>query len=91
MALESALAKRQPPRGYIHHSDRWVQYAYGEYVAMLKESNKQVSMSRTANPYDNAYMESFFKTLKYEEMNLADYETYDDVVRSIPPCHRRGI
>ena len=83
-ALKSALAKRKPPPGCIHHSDRGVQYACGEYVALLKEANLQISMSRTANPYDNAHMESFFKTLKYEEVNLADYQTYDDVVQRIP-------
>jgi len=41
-------------------------------------------MSRTANPYDNAHMESFFKTLKYEEVHLANYETYSDVIQRIP-------
>ena len=83
-ALKSALAKRQPPPGCIHHCDRGVQYACGEYVALLKDSNLQISMSRTANPYDNAHMESFFKTLKYEEVHLADYQTYEDLVQRIP-------
>ena len=44
----------------------------------------QISMSGTANPYDNAYMESFFKTLKYEEVHLGNYETYDDAVETHP-------
>ena len=44
----------------------------------------QISMSRTGNPYDNAHMESFFKTLKYEEVHLANYETFDDVTQRIP-------
>ena len=44
----------------------------------------QISMSRTANPYDNAHRESFFKTLKYEEVHLANYETYDDVIQRVP-------
>lgn len=83
-ALKSALAKRQPPPGCVHHSDRGVQYACAAYVALLKDSNLQISMSRTANPYDNAHMESFFKTLKYEEVHLADYQTYEDLVRRIP-------
>ena len=83
-ALKSALAKRQPQPGCVHHSDRGVQYACAEYVALLKDSNLQISMSRTANPYDNAHMESFFKTLKYEEVHLADYETYEDLVQRIP-------
>ena len=44
----------------------------------------KISMSRTANPYDNAHMESFFKTLKYEEVHLSNYETYDDVIERFP-------
>jgi putative transposase len=83
-ALKTALANRQPPPGCIHHSDRGVQYACHEYVAMLEEANMKISMSRTGNPYDNAHMESFFKTLKYEEVHLSNYETYDDVVQRLP-------
>ena len=83
-ALKSALDKRQPPPGCIHHSDRGVQYACHEYVAMLEGANMKISMSRTGNPYDNAHMESFFKTLKYEEVHLSNYETFDDVIRRLP-------
>lgn len=83
-ALKIALAERQPPLGCIHHSDRGVQYACHEYITLLEQAQMQISMSRTANPYDNAHMESFFKTLKYEEVHLANYETYDDVVQRIP-------
>ena len=83
-ALRSALAKRQPPPGCIHHSDRGVQYACGEYVALLQAANTKISMSRTGNPYDNAHMESFFKTLKYEEVHLSNYETYNDVIERLP-------
>ena len=83
-ALKIALEQRQPPPGCIHHSDRGVQYACREYVAVLEQAQMQISMSRTANPYDNAHMESFFKTLKYEEVHLANYETYDDVSQRIP-------
>jgi putative transposase len=83
-ALKSALAKRQPPSGCIHHSDRGVQYACHEYVALLQEANMKISMSRTGNPYDNAHMESFFKTLKYEEVHLSNYETFDDVTQRLP-------
>jgi putative transposase len=82
-ALRSALAKRQPPPGCIHHSDRGVQYACAEYVALLEAANMKISMSRTANPYDNAHMESFFKTLKYEEVHLSNYETLDDVAQRL--------
>lgn len=83
-ALQSALATRQPPLGCIHHSDRGVQYASGDYVAALEGAGMVISMSRTANPYDNAHMESFFKTLKYEEVHLANYETYEDVIERLP-------
>jgi putative transposase len=83
-ALKSALAIRQPPPGCIHHSDRGVQYACHEYVAILEGANMKISMSRTGNPYDNAHMESFFKTLKYEEVHLSNYETFDDVIRWLP-------
>jgi len=44
----------------------------------------KISMSRTANPYDNAHMESFFKTLKYEEVHLSNYEIYNDVIERLP-------
>jgi putative transposase len=83
-ALKIALEQRQPPPGSIHHSDRGVQYACRDYIAVLEQAQMQISMSRTANPYDNAHMESFFKTLKYEEVHLANYETYDDVSQRIP-------
>jgi putative transposase len=83
-ALKVALEQRQPPPGCIHHSDRAVQYACAEYIALLQQAQMQISMSRTANPYDNAHMESFFKTLKYEEVHLANYQTYEDVVRRVP-------
>jgi putative transposase len=82
-ALKSALGTRQPPAGCIHHSDRGVQYACHEYVAMLEGAHMKISMSRTANPYDNAHMESFFKTLKYEEVHLSNYETYGDVIEHL--------
>ncbi len=75
-ALEMAIAARQPRRGLIHHSDRGVQYASAEYVSRLEELGARVSMSATGNPYDNAKAESFFKTLKREEVYLQDYQTF---------------
>jgi putative transposase len=83
-ALKVALEQHQPPPGCIHHSDRGLQYACAEYIALLQQAQMQISMSRTANPYDNAHMESFFKTLKYEEVHLANYQTYEDVVQRVP-------
>lgn len=77
-ALAQALATRQPPPGWIHHSDRGVQYACAAYVERLEAAGAQISMSSVANPYDNAKAESFFKTLKCEEVYLAHYTTYRD-------------
>jgi putative transposase len=76
-ALRMALAaRRPPPGGLIHHSDRGVQYACGEYSALLAAHDIQPSMSRIGNPYDNAKAESFMKTLKTEEV---DGRTYRDL------------
>ncbi len=79
-----ALTKRRPRPGVIHHSDQRVQYASGEYVDELKRHGFLVSMARVGNPYENAMMESFFKTLKYEEVYLCEYETFEDVVVRLP-------
>jgi putative transposase len=70
-ALEMAIVVRQP--GPVHHSDRGVQYASAEYVAVLQQHGIVPSMSRPANPYDNASCESFMKTLKQEEIYLNEY------------------
>jgi transposase InsO family protein len=78
-ALRMAIEKRKPDAGVIHHSDQGVQYASNEYIDELKRHGFQISMSRKGNPYDNAMMESFFKTLKYEEVNLCEYKTIVDV------------
>ena len=83
-ALGMAIARRRPGAGIIHHSDQGVQYASSDYVAELKRHGFLVSMSRRGNPYDNARMESFFKTLKQEEVYLYEYETIDDVTDRLP-------
>ena len=75
-ALEMALDQRHPAPGLIHHSDRGVQYASLAYVARLEQAGAQVSMSAKGNPYDNAKAESFFKTLKREEVYLQEYRTF---------------
>jgi putative transposase len=72
-ALERAIAARQPAPGLVHHSDRGVQYASDEYVQVLQQHRIIPSMSRPANPYDNASCESFMKTLKREEIYANDY------------------
>ena len=73
-ALEKAIAERKPPPGLVHHSDRGVQYASGDYVRILAKHQVIPSMSRPANPYDNASCESFLKTLKREEIYASSYE-----------------
>ena len=79
-ALQKALETRWHDEldGLVHHSDRGVQYASTDYIACLKDHNIQISMSRKGNPYDGAFIESFIKTLKYEEVYLKDYETFFD-------------
>ena len=76
-ALRMAIARRCPGPSVIHHSDQGVQYASGGYIDDLKCHGFEISMSRKGNPYDNARMESFFKTLKYEEVYLCEYETFE--------------
>jgi transposase InsO family protein len=83
-SLRIAIAERRPAAGCIHHSDQGVQYASLEYVKELKRHGFLISMASTGNPYENAQVESFFKTLKYEEVNLWNYRTLDDVVSRIP-------
>jgi putative transposase len=82
-ALEQAIAKRQPRPGLIHHSDRGVQYASGEYLAILDQQQMIPSMSRPANPYDNASCESFIKTLKREEIYANAYENLEHLRANI--------
>jgi putative transposase len=72
-ALEMALETRRPAAGLVHHSDRGVQYASGDYTDLLKANGVEISMSRSGNPYDNAQCESFMKTLKYEEVYRNEY------------------
>lgn len=76
-ALESALKQRQPVPGLIHHSDRGVQYACGDYVKQLEAAGITISMSRPGNPWDNAWAESFMKTLKVEEVDGRRYRNFD--------------
>jgi len=78
-ALERAIAGRRPGPGLVHHSDRGVQYASAEYVRMLRSHGMWPSMSRPANPYDNAACESFMKTLKREEIYVHKYRDIADL------------
>ena len=82
-ALDRALAGRLPAPGLVHHSDRGVQYASHDYVARLEEAGARISMAAVGNPYDNAKAESFFKTLKCEEVYLQQYRTFAEAEASI--------
>jgi len=82
-ALQKAIAARKPPPGLVHHSDRGVQYACDDYVRILNQQGMIPSMSRPANPYDNASCESFLKTLKREEIYASQYQDLDDLRRNI--------
>jgi putative transposase len=77
-ALEKALCEREPPAGWIHHSDQGVQYACREYVERVLWANGRISMSAKGTPRDNAQVERFMRTLKQEEVELQEYEGYPD-------------
>ncbi|MGZ5879896.1 MAG: IS3 family transposase [Croceibacterium sp.] len=83
-ALSMALEERQPAWGsLIHHSDRGVQYACGDYTKALEAHGIAASMSRVGNPYDNAKAESFMKTLKTEEVDGRLYRNHKEAERCI--------
>ena len=84
-ALAKALRNRwsESLTGLIHHSDQGVQYASKDYVDCLKDHNILISMSRKGNPYDNAFAESFIKTLKVEEVYLNEYGTFENAYENI--------
>jgi len=82
-ALTMAIKTRQVTPGLVHHSDRGVQYACDDYIALLKLHNFTISMSRKGNPYDNAMAESFMKTLKVEEVYISDYQTVSQATSNI--------
>lgn len=84
-ALDRAIENRwsESAQGLVHHSDQGVQYASHDYVDCLKEHSILISMSRKGNPYDNAFAESFIKTLKVEEVYLNEYGTFEDAYKNI--------
>ncbi len=80
-ALNRALANNPKPK--YHHSDQGVQYCCYDYVEILKENEVQISMSDKGNPYQNNITESFFKTLKYNEVYLNEYESFEEAQSNI--------
>ena len=74
-ALTSAYWRRKPGSGLVIHSDRGSQYASDSYRRLIKDYQMTQSMSRKANCWDNAPMESFFKTLKVERTDQFRYDS----------------
>ena len=82
-ALEQAIGERRPAPGLIHHSDRGVQYASGDYVARLEGAGARIRMAAVGNPYENARAESFFKSLTCQEVYLQQYESFAEAVANL--------
>ena len=74
-ALKMAIALRNPPKGCIHHTDRGSQYCSHDYQKLLRQHGFKVSMSGKGNCYDNAVVETFFKTIKAELLWQRSWET----------------
>src|SRR5262245_4392168 len=99
-ALKAAISARNPPRGCVHHSDRGSQYASEDYRAVLQKHGLTGSMGRRGNPYDNAKVESFMKTLKVEAAftkgrlcrgETRDPRSHPEVRRPIPHYQGKGL
>ncbi len=82
-ALEHALQTRQPPPGWIHHSDQGVQYACSAYRERLEQAGARASMAAKGTPQENAQAERWFRTLKEEEVYLQEYQTFEEAEASI--------
>ena len=74
-ALEMAIARRSPQAGLLHHSDRGSTYTSESYLALLQQNGMRVSMSCTANCYDNSVTESFFHSFKGESLNHESFQS----------------
>ena len=81
--LDKALDRRKPPQGWIHHSDQGSTYTAQGYVRRIRDCGGRVSLSHPGRPRDNAIAESFFRTLKLEEVDRNRYETFLEADASI--------
>lgn len=81
--LNKALERRRPDQGWIHHSDQGSVYTAPAYVQRVRSAGGRMSMSRTATPTDNAFVESFFATLKKEEVRQNHYDTFLELEASM--------
>lgn len=82
-ALHRAIRARRPLPGLVHHSDRGSQYASAAYQTVLAQHGMRCSMSRSGDCWDNAVVESFFHTLKVEQVHEQHYGTWDDVEQDV--------
>jgi len=82
-ALEMALVSRQPSAGWIHHSDRGVQYACRDYVQRLKRAAARISMAGEGAPKENAPTERWMRTVKEEEVDLEEYGSFREAKQGI--------
>ena len=82
-ALARAVRERQPPAGWIHHSDRGVQYACRTYVAQLEAAQARISMTAVGEPKQNAPTERWMRTVKEEEVDLQEYRTMAEAKQAI--------
>ena len=77
IALDRALAEHKPE---IHHSDQGIQYAATAYIQMLLAVDAEISMAECGEAWQNGYAERLIRTIKEEEVDLSDYEDYNDAV-----------
>jgi putative transposase len=80
IALDRALAEHVPE---IHHSDQGIQYAATAYIQMLRAVNAEISMAESGEAWQNGYAERLIRTIKEEEVDLSDYEDYNDAVSQL--------
>ena len=80
IALDRALAEHAPE---IHHSDQGIQYAATAYIQMLRAVNAEISMAESGEAWQNGYAERLIRTIKEEEVDLSDYEDYNDAVSQL--------
>jgi transposase InsO family protein len=82
-ALERAITHRRPGPGLLHHSDHGVQYAATRYVDRLEQVGAHIRMAAIGHVYQNALAESFFATLKREEVYLHDYQSFAEAAANL--------
>jgi len=80
IALDRALAEHKPE---IHHSDQGIQYAATAYIQMLQAVDAEISMAESGEAWQNGYAERLIRTIKEEEVDLSDYEDYNDAVSQL--------